>query len=195
MKNWKQYICWHGCTGVFEPAFWRHSSVCQEQYNIYTDAWEQHNIYTDAWKQKTLCFTLVTSDVTHSTHSTHSIRSQNCVCSPIFLLLLGFYLYFDLSFKEHIRKIYEKVNKYVEFCTMYNTSCRQGAGEYYTFHSYLAISNIGIEIYGNVSNAISKPLQLVQSRLLRALQYKDKYFSINLMHKSYGILKIPDIVQ
>ena len=43
-------------------------SLCREQYNI----------YIDAWKQKTLCFTLVTSDVTHSRHSTHSIWSQNC---------------------------------------------------------------------------------------------------------------------
>jgi len=31
--------------------------------------------------------------------------------------------------------------------------------------------------------------------MLRALQYKDKYFPIDQMHKSYGILKIPDIVQ
>ena len=27
MKNWKQYIFWHSCTGVVEPAFWRHTSV------------------------------------------------------------------------------------------------------------------------------------------------------------------------
>ena len=77
MKNWTQYTCWHGFTGVVEPAFWRHtsvyilednrtnefvdsdfwrhSSVCREQDNIYTDAREQYNMYTDAWKQKTLC--------------------------------------------------------------------------------------------------------------------------------------------
>ena len=32
-------------------------------------SWEQYNIYIDAWKQKTLCVTLVTSDVTHFRHS------------------------------------------------------------------------------------------------------------------------------
>ena len=26
-QNWKQCIFWHGCTGVVEPAFWRHTSV------------------------------------------------------------------------------------------------------------------------------------------------------------------------
>ena len=48
--------------------------------------WEQYNIYTDTWKQKTICVTLVTSDVTHSTHS---IESQNWGRSPILLLLRG----------------------------------------------------------------------------------------------------------
>ena len=46
-----------------------------------------------------------------------------------------------------------------------------------------------------MSNTSLKPLQLVQNRILRALQYKDRYFPINQMHKSYGILKIQDIVQ
>ena len=108
---------------------------------------------------------------------------------------LGVYLDFELSFKEHISKIYEKVNKYVGI--FYHIrhklppKCRRVL--YFSFvFSYIYYC---AEIYGNVSNASLKPLQLVQNRILRALQYKDKYFPINQMHKSYGILKIPDIVQ
>ena len=51
------------------------------------------------------------------------------------------------------------------------------------------------EVYGKVSNASLKSLQSVQNWILRALQYRNRYFSISQMHKSYGILKIQDIVQ
>ena len=34
----------------------------------------------------------------------------------------------------------------------------------------------------------------MQNRVLRALQYKNKYFPINKMHIDYGILKIQDVV-
>ena len=106
---------------------------------------------------------------------------------------LGVYLDFELSFKEHINKIYEKVNKYVGIFNHVRhklpPKCRRVL--YFSFvSSYIYYC---AEIYGNVSNARLKPLQLVQSRMLRALHYKDEYFPINQMHKSYGILKIQDI--
>ena len=40
-----------------------------------------------------------------------------------------------------------------------------------------------------------KPLQIIQNRALRALQYKNKYFPINNMHRDYEILKIKDVVE
>ena len=108
---------------------------------------------------------------------------------------LGVYLDYKLSFKEHIDKIYEKINKYVGI--FYHVrhklppKCRRVL--YFSFvFSYIYYC---AEVYGNVSNSSLKPLQLVQNRILRALQYKDRYFPINQMHKSYGILKIQDIVQ
>ena len=67
----------------------------------------------------------------------------------------------------------------------------QNAVGCYIFHSYVSASTIA----RNVSNTSSKPLQSVQNRILRILEYNDIYFPINQMHKSYGILKIPDIVQ
>ena len=44
-------------------------------------------------------------------------------------------------------------------------------------------------------NSDLNQLQVVQNRKLRALQYKNKYFPINKMHKSYEILKLQDIIQ
>ena len=98
---------------------------------------------------------------------------------------LGVYLDYKLSFKEHIDKIYEKINKYVGI--FYHVrhklppKCRRVL--YFSFvFSYIYYC---AEVYGNVSNSSLKPLQLVQNRILRALQYKDRYFPINQMHKSY----------
>ena len=108
---------------------------------------------------------------------------------------LGVYLDYKLTFKDHIEKLYEKIKKYVGI--FYHVrhklppKCRRVL--YFSFvfsHIYYCA-----EIYGNASNSNLKQLQVVQNRTLRALQYKDKYFPINKMHKSYGILKIQDIIQ
>ena len=51
------------------------------------------------------------------------------------------------------------------------------------------------EVYGNATKANLKPLQIAQNRALRALQYKNKYYPVNEMHRNYNVLKIQDIVQ
>ena len=108
---------------------------------------------------------------------------------------LGVFLDYQLSFKEHIDKLYEKINKYVGIFYLVRhklpPKCRRVL--YFSFvFSYIYYC---AEIYGNASNANLQRLQLVQNRTLRALQYKNKYFPINKMHKSYGILKIQDVIQ
>ena len=108
---------------------------------------------------------------------------------------MGVFLDYQLSFKEHIDKLYEKINKYVGIFYLVRhklpPKCRRVL--YFSFvFSYIYYC---AEIYGNASNANLQRLQLVQNRTLRALQYKNKYFPINKMHKSYGILKIQDVIQ
>ena len=94
-------------------------------------------------------------------------------------------VYFDnrLSFKEHINELCEKINKYVGIFYhvrhMLPKKCRRVL--YFSFvFSYIYYC---AEIYGNATKANLKPLQLVQNRTLRALQYKNKYFPVNNLHK------------
>ena len=108
---------------------------------------------------------------------------------------LGVHLDHKLTFKDHIDKLKEKINKYVGI--FYHIrhklppKCRRVL--YFSFvFSYLYYC---AEIYGNATKATLNPLQIVQNRILRTLQYKDKYFPINKMHKSYGILKLQDMIQ
>ena len=108
---------------------------------------------------------------------------------------LGVHLDHKLTFKDHIDKLKEKINKYVgifyHIRHKLQPKCRRVL--YFSFvFSYLYYC---AEIYGNATKATLNPLQIVQNRILRALQYKDKYFPINKMHKSYGILKLQDMIQ
>ena len=59
----------------------------------------------------------------------------------------------------------------------------------------LKIRKLCSEIYGRTSKTIVQPLQKVQNSLLRALQFKDRYYPINEMHKEYKILKVTDIIE
>ena len=108
---------------------------------------------------------------------------------------LGVLLDSGLSFKNHIKNLYEKLNKYVGIFYhvrhMLPTKCRRVL--YFSFiFSYIYYC---AEIYGNATKATLKPLQLAQNRALRALQSKNKYYPVNEMHKNYSILKINDIIQ
>ena len=73
---------------------------------------------------------------------------------------------------------------------MFATNCQKNVDEPSIYYIYYCA-----EIYGNVPLSRLKPLQLIQNRALRALQYKNKYFPINHMHRDYEILKIQDMVQ
>ena len=98
---------------------------------------------------------------------------QICITPPVIgLKYLGVYLDCRLSFREHVDNIYEKMNNYVGI--FYHVrhklppKCRRVL--YFSFvFSYIYYC---AEVYGNVSNASLKPLQLVQNRILRALQHK-----------------------
>ena len=76
-----------------------------------------------------------------------------------------------------LSKIHEKINKYVviffQVKTQASTKMQASATSFIHIWLYICYCK---GIYGKVSNTISKPLQLVQNRILRALQYKqDKY--------------------
>jgi len=108
---------------------------------------------------------------------------------------LGVLLDFKLSFKSHLKNLYEKINKYIGIFYhvrhMLPEKCLRTL--YFSFvFSYIYYC---AEIYGNATSANLKPLQIAQNRALRALQYKNKYFPVNEMHKNFSILKIQDIVQ
>ena len=51
------------------------------------------------------------------------------------------------------------------------------------------------KIYGNTTASYLNSLQIVQNEALRALQFKNRYFPINEMHKEFQILKVADIVE
>ena len=122
------------------------------------------------------------------------ISCQLVPYTPI-IKYLGVHLDCQLSFKEHVSKIYEKISKYVgifyDIRHMLPSKCRRVL--YFSFiFSYIYYC---AEVYGNATNLTFKPLQLIQNRALRALQYQNKYFPVNQMHKDYEILKIQDIIQ
>ena len=122
------------------------------------------------------------------------ISGQLVPYTPI-IKYLGVHLDYQLSFKDHITKLKEKINKYVGIFYhvrhLLPPKCRRVL--YFSFvFSYLYYC---AEIYGNATNNSLKPLQLLQNRVLRALQNKNKYFPINEMHKEYSILKVKDMIE
>ena len=63
---------------------------------------------------------------------------------------------------------------------------------YFSFiYSYLYYC---AEVYGSVPNNAIKPLQLIQNRALRALQFQNRYYPTNELHKNFSILKVNDMV-
>ena len=52
-----------------------------------------------------------------------------------------------------------------------------------------------MEVYRNTTLSYLQPLQVAQNKALRALQFKDRYFPINEMHKVFKILKINDVIE
>ena len=107
---------------------------------------------------------------------------------------LGVHLDNKLTFKEHITKICEKIKKYVGIFYhvrhLLPRKCLRVL--YFSFiYSYLYYC---AEVYGNVPNTSIKPLQLIQNRALRALQFKNRYQPINELHTNFSILKVSDMV-
>ena len=51
------------------------------------------------------------------------------------------------------------------------------------------------EVYGNTNQSILRPLQIVQNQELRILQFRNKFYPVNEMHKAFKILKVSDIVE
>ena len=74
---------------------------------------------------------------------------------------LGVYQDFELSFKEHISKIYEKVNKYVGIFYHIRHKLPPKCRRVLYFSFVFSYTYYCAEIYGNVSNASLNPLQLV----------------------------------
>ena len=122
------------------------------------------------------------------------ISGQPVPYTPI-IKYLGVHLDYQLSFKDHIAKLKEKINKYVGifYHTRHLLPKRCRGVLYFSFvFSYIYYC---AEIYGNATNVNLKSLQVLQYRVLRSLQYRNRYFPINEMHKDYGILKIQDIIE
>jgi hypothetical protein len=107
---------------------------------------------------------------------------------------VGVHLDNKLSFKEHIAKICEKIKRYVGIFYhvrhLLPRKCLRVL--YFSFiYSYLSYC---AEVYGNVPNTSIKPLQLIQNRALRALQFKNRYQPINALLTKFSILKVSDMV-
>ena len=50
-----------------------------------------------------------------------------------------------------------------------------------------------LEVYGVAKESHLKRLQVLQNRMLKILQFKNYRYSTNILHKSYGILKVNDL--
>ena len=108
---------------------------------------------------------------------------------------LGVLLDDCLTFKPHISKLCDKLKQYtgIFYLLRHNLPQKCLRTLYFTF----IFNNLYYcaEIYGNTIASYLNPLQIAQNAALRALQFKNRYFPINEMHKEYQILKVPDVVE
>ena len=108
---------------------------------------------------------------------------------------LGVLLDDCLNFKKHISKLRDKLKQYIGvFYLLRNNLPKQCLRTlYFTF----IFNNIYYcsEIYGNTCASYLDPLQKAQNEALRALQFKNRFYPINEMHKDFQILKVADVVE
>ena len=100
-----------------------------------------------------------------------------------------------MTFKNHVAKLCDKIKQYtgVFYLLRHNLPKHCLRTLYFTF----IFNNLYYcaEVYGNTTPSYLQPLQVAQNKALRALQFKDRYFPINEMHKQFKILKINDIIE
>ena len=98
-------------------------------------------------------------------------------------------------FKNHIAKLCDKLKQYtgVFYLLRHNLPKHCLRTLYFTF----IFNNLYYcaEVYGNTTASYLQPLQIAQNKALRALQFKDRYFPINEMHKEFQILKVNDVIE
>ena len=108
---------------------------------------------------------------------------------------LGILLDDCLTFKNHISKLRDKLKQYVGvfYLLRHNLPKKCLRTLYFTF----IFNNLYYcaEVYGNTTPSFLHPLQIAQNKALRALQFKNRYYPTNEMHKDFQILKVPDIVE
>ena len=108
---------------------------------------------------------------------------------------LGVLLDDSLTFKNHIAKLCDKLKQYtgVFYLLRHNLPKHCLRTLYFTF----IFNNLYYcaEVYGNTTASYLQPLQIAQNKALRALQFKDRYFPINEMHKEFQILKVNDVIE
>ena len=108
---------------------------------------------------------------------------------------LGILLDDCLTFKSHITKLRDKHKQYVGvfYLLRHNLPKRCLRTLYFTF----IFNNLYYcaEVYGNTTPSYLNPLQVVQNKALRALQFRNRYYPTNEMHKEFQILKVSDIVE
>ena len=134
----------------------------------------------------------------HNRHTNHEcpdffMIDQNKVCKTSSIKYLGLVIDDQISWKDHIQYLSNKLVKYTSiFYRMRNHLPYNIAIQlYYTF-VYSGIA-YGIEIYGMAKSSVIKPLQIMQNRILKVLTFKPRLYSINLLHTNLDVLKIPDI--
>ena len=91
---------------------------------------------------------------------------------------------------RHIDQLKDKIKKYTPLFYSIRHKLPKNCLRV-LYHSFI-FNNIYYcaEIYGRTPKTIIQPLQKVQNSSLRALQFKDRYYPINEMHKEYKILKV-----
>ena len=108
---------------------------------------------------------------------------------------LGVLLDDCLTFKKHITKLCDKLKQYsgVFYLLRHNLPKPCLRTLYFTF----IYNNLYYcaEIYGNTTPSYLHPLQMTQNEALRALQFKNRFYPINEMHKEFQILKVADVVE
>ena len=98
-----------------------------------------------------------------------------------------------MTFKQHIqltqKKLSSKVGLIYKVRSLLPVSCRR-AIFFSLIHSHITFC---IEIYGAANKRHLKPLQLIQNKALRALQFRSRFYPNNELHKFFNILKLSDL--
>ena len=123
----------------------------------------------------------------------HFYVNQTKICRASSVKYLGVLIDEDLSWKDHIQDLTNKLVKYTSIFFHIREKIPPAVALQMYYGLVYSRLSYGIEIYGMAKSSTISPLQVMQNRLLKILTFKHRRFPTNSLYQELEILKVSDI--